>query len=159
MSIVAVERAQVVEAPWSYGRPIKRIYLAARYSRHAELLVYANDLKLLGYEVTSRWIQGNYQIADEHMEDAQHDDIRRRFAEEDLDDLIRADMCLSFTEVARAHTSRGGRHVEFGIAYAKDMASWVVGHRENVFHCLDRVRFFLSWDECLAALELRARVP
>src|ERR1700686_2476063 len=155
MSIASLDSARQIRAPWSYGRPIKRISLAARYSRHVELSGYAAELKPLGYEVTSRWIQGR----DSHLDDAADVGVKRELAVRDIEDLLRADMCLSFTEAAGALASRGGRHVEFGMAYAKGMASWVVGHRENVFHCLDRVRFFATWDECLAALELRARVP
>ena len=35
-----------------------KIYLAARYSRIEELNVYAQELRDMGYEVTSRWLLG-----------------------------------------------------------------------------------------------------
>ena len=133
-----------------------KIYLAARYSRYTEMYDYAEELRVIGHVVTSRWIRGEHQITDAQLEDSMHEELRRRFAEEDLQDLMAADLCISFTEEPRANSSRGGRHVEFGVALAMQKLCYVVGHRENVFHCLASVRFFHSWDECLGAIELRS---
>ena len=57
-------------------------------------------------------------------------------------------------------SSRGGRHVEFGIALARSKRLIVVGHRENVFHWLHMVEFYSEWLELLRKLyiERRARV-
>jgi hypothetical protein len=134
-----------------------RIYLAARYSRRTELCGYREDLERLGHRVPARWLDGNHQISDEEMEaleDKEKAEKRQRFAEEDYQDLCTCARTISFTEIPRTSTSRGGRHVEFGVALACGQSVWIVGPRENVFHCLHDVRQFDTWDEVLAALRL-----
>jgi hypothetical protein len=133
------------------------IYLAARYSRHLELQTYAADLRAFGHTVTSRWIEGNHQLSDAALKDDHGtqglaETERARFASEDWDDLMAADWCISFTEEPRSGPSRGGRHVEFGAAMATGKRLIVVGHRENVFHCLPNVEFFDDWQEAIGTL-------
>lgn len=132
-----------------------KIYLAARYSRREELCGYKADLEALGHTVTSRWLLGNHQISDLEMETLEDEMIaekRRVFAEQDYGDLTRSAITISFTEVPRSSTSRGGRHVEFGLALAIGQECWIVGPRENVFHCLNDVRVFPDWQSALEAL-------
>jgi hypothetical protein len=129
-----------------------KVYLAARYSRRVELLDYAIDLSMIGHSVTSRWLAGNHQIDDAGLSTEAEAEERTRFAEEDLADLLAADCCISFTEPPRSTNSRGGRHVEHGIALGRGMRVIVVGPRENVFHCLPRVEHFASWPEAVAEL-------
>lgn len=127
-----------------------KIYLAARYSRLRELQGYASDLRALGHEVTSRWIEGGHQLTDDEQREGVLYAVRgMEFAQHDLDDLLRATVCISFTEAPRSDASRGGRHVEFGIALARGHLCAVVGFRENVFHYLPHVRFFPTWEACL----------
>lgn len=116
-----------------------KIYLAARYSRHTELQKYANRLTSKGHEITSRWIWGNHQIDDHGLSIEAKKSERQRFATEDFEDLMSADLIINFTEAPRSTNSRGGRHVEFGIALGSDKLCIVVGPRENVFHCLNKV--------------------
>lgn len=130
----------------------RKIYLAARYSRRDELAGYAEQLREMGYEVTSRWLNGNHQISDEGLSEEDSREERERFATEDFEDLASAGCVISFTEPPRSGNSRGGRHVEFGMAVALGHRLMVVGHRENVFHCLPRVEFYPVWASCLAAL-------
>lgn len=124
-----------------------RIYLAARYSRRAELCTYRDILEKKGFTVTSRWLDGNHQIDDAGLSLEAKAAERTRFAQEDWDDLMSADWCISFTETPRSSNSRGGRHVEYGAALAKGMSCTVIGPRENVFHCLPSVVVFPNWDE------------
>lgn len=126
-----------------------KIYLAARYSRRDELVQYAGQLKKMGHEVTSRWIAGNHQISDNGLSDEAHEAERTRFACEDWQDLWSAEMTISFTEPPRGSNSRGGRHVEFGAALAFGQRVIVIGHRENVFHCLPNVEFFSTGNDFL----------
>ncbi len=77
---------------------------------------------------------------------------RQRFAEEDYQDLCTCAVTISFTEIPRTSTSRGGRHVEFGIALALGQQVWVVGPRENVFHCLPDVKSFDAWEDVMSHL-------
>lgn len=123
-----------------------KIYLAARYSRHPELQGYARDIEWAGHDVTSRWIRGGHQISDTGLSEEGTVEERERFAQEDWEDLLAADWVISFTEEPRSGHSRGGRHVEFGAALALGKRCIVVGHRENVFHCLPHVEFVPDWD-------------
>jgi hypothetical protein len=132
-----------------------RIYLAARYSRREELCGYRADLIAMGHQVTSRWLNGAHQVSDAGLSDEGSVAERERFALEDYTDVGHSDLCISFSEEPRSGFSRGGRHVEHGIALGRQIQAWVVGPRENVFHCLPEVRVFPTWAECMAYLEAR----
>lgn len=134
------------------------IYLAARYTRHPELQTYARELKDLGHRITSRWILGGHQITDDGLSAEGTAEQRIRFAREDYEDLINADLSIHFTEKPRTGPTRGGRHVEFGIALEKQQRIIVVGFRENIFHCLQQVEFFETWAECLEQLRKEAAI-
>jgi hypothetical protein len=125
-----------------------KIYLAARYSRREELCLYAKNLRQMGFTITSRWLNGNHQISDDGLSAEAKAEERTRFALEDYEDLMAADICINFTETPRGTNSRGGRHVEFGAALAAGKRVIVVGHRENVFHCLPQVEFYATWSAC-----------
>jgi hypothetical protein len=128
-----------------------RIYLAARYSRRRELCGYADQLRRLGHEVTSRWLDGHHELLDrEGLSTEAEAADRARFAAEDWADVMRADWCISFTEVPRSGNGRGGRHVEFGAALAAGKRAVIVGPRENVFHCLPAVRWYPDWKTFMA---------
>jgi hypothetical protein len=122
-----------------------KIYLASRYSRREELCGYRSELEAMGHEVTSRWLNGNHQIDDAGLSLEAAAAERTRFAQEDWDDLMAADCCISFTEAPRSSNSRGGRHVEFGAAMAAGKVCVVIGPRENVFHCLPDVWWYPEW--------------
>jgi len=128
-----------------------RVYLAARYSRAAELRTYRAELELKGYVVTSRWIDGGHELSKEGSTEAAEAE-RTRFAIEDRADLMSADIVVSFTEEPRKTTTRGGRHVELGMALASGRRNIVVGYRENVFHCLPEIEFFPDWPSSRVAL-------
>ncbi len=147
-------------------------YLAARYSRRLEVAEYADQLHSLGHQVTSRWLLGQHQAevlevdADgipEHVPE-----VARRFAEEDVEDVTFADVVVAFSEPPRSEASRGGRHVEFGMALGWVLAGYrsldgrrrsvvVIGQRENVFHCLREVAVFPDWATFLATVEPAAQ--
>ncbi len=129
-----------------------RIYLAARYSRREEMRIIAAELETMGHEVTSRWINGSHELTDHPA----YED-RTRLACEDMQDLYRADVVISFTEQPRAaldNPGRGGRHVEFGLALRNPgQRKIVVGWRENVFHYLPEVEFYETWEQAKKALK------
>jgi hypothetical protein len=146
-----------------------RVYLAARYSRRLELCRYRDELRNMGVDVQARWLDGKHQISDtgqpigdsgEAMVEAtggQGDagaTLRARFALDDYEDVTDADVVVSFTEHPRSKPTRGGRHVEFGIALASGARTRciVVGPRENLFHWLPQVRCFETWSEARAAI-------
>lgn len=127
-----------------------KIYLAARYSRFPEMQVYAEELRRLKIEVTSRWIKGDQDIRASGNAHKPH--YSRLWAEEDLEDLHAADCVVSFTEGPEAvsgSASKGGRFVEFGLALALHKRVIVVGPKENVFHYLPTVEMFERWEDFL----------
>jgi hypothetical protein len=119
-----------------------KIYLASRYSRFQEMQRVRADLEQRGHQVTSRWINGGHQIDDNGLSLQAKEKERIRFALEDLEDLYEADTLIAFTEPPRSTNSRGGRHVEYGIAIGLNYNIIVVGPRENVFHCLQSIMWF-----------------
>ena len=137
--------AAIIDGVLAAARPT--VYLASRYSRREELCGYREELRSAGFEVTSRWLNGEHQAADENP-----GPLARLFAEEDYEDLMRAGVVIAFTEKPRTGASRGGRHVEWGIALAMGKRTLCVGPRENVFHWLPAVEQFDRWPSALAAL-------
>ncbi len=141
-----------------------RIYLAARYSRRLELCGYRKSLEAAGFTVTSRWLNGEHQIdergnpigadAERLVEEYEGPGavLRRAFAKEDYADVLACEICIAFTEQPRATVSRGGRHVELGVALGARRRVWVVGPRENIFCWLEDVLCFPTWPEALESL-------
>lgn len=140
-----------------------RIYLAARYSRRLELCGYREQLQAAFFDVQSRWLDGNHQLSDKGIPigndgealvegDAagiEHAQLRAKFARDDWEDVTAAQLVISFTEPPRSGASRGGRHVEFGIAMGRAINNIIVGHRENIFHWLPGIVFFPTWEQAL----------
>lgn len=147
------------------------IYLAGRYSRRLELSSYRDQLTELGIRVTSRWLNGAHQLDDQGHplgDDAERmfedgsplvDHWRPKFATDDFDDVLAADTLIAFTEEPRSGHSRGGRHVELGIALAAGKRIIVVGPRENVFCWLPQVAQFDTWPLLLAVLSSAGADP
>ena len=124
------------------------VYLAARYPRREELLKYADELEDAGHYVVSSWLNGD----DEVVENAgRYLSGASDVAAKDLEDLLQADVLISFTELAAIvpyldAAARGGRHVEFGYAIGTGKTLFIVGPTENVFHTLSFIRFFDEWE-------------
>jgi hypothetical protein len=124
------------------------VYLAARYSRNAEMRGYRDALAHLDITVTSRWIDLHPDIVGTHEESKDGPELNQEpeqcapMAWHDLDDLDTADWVVSFTG---AGGRRGGRHVEFGYAFARNKRLFVIGPREHVFHTLPEVEHFPTW--------------
>lgn len=143
-----------------------KIYLASRYSRREELCGYREQLRTMGHEVQARWLDGKHQLdnagkpiggsgeklveedGDESTE-IKNAQLRSKFAQDDWEDCMGADLQINFTEPPRSSANRGGRHVECGIALARGIPLIVVGHRENIFHWLPSVRFCPSFSDAL----------
>ena len=144
----------------------KKVYLAARYSRREELCGYRARLQAAGFVVTSRWLNGSHQINAagtpigedgaaliEEGDDERAAALRREFVQEDVADVFAADALIAFTEVPRSSTSRGGRHVELGIAMGRGIHVIVVGPRENLFHWYPGIPAFGSFGAALRCLQ------
>ena len=130
------------------------IYLAARYSRHPEMQEHAQEIEKLGHTVTSRWIRGSHSL-DDSLDRGQADEVRADFAIEDMEDLSKCDVVLSFTEdlsVKADRPSKGGRHVEFGMGVALNKRMVIIGEREHVFHWLPNVEHYGSLADFLSVI-------
>jgi hypothetical protein len=150
-----------------------RIYLASRYSRRLEMCGHREQLRQLGHAVDAVWLDGSHQISDTGqpigergerlVEEGEHDcersiALRQKFARDDFRDVLMSDLLIAFTEPPRSDKSRGGRHVEMGLALGMMKQVWVVGHRENIFCWLEDVRFFPTWEACLDAIRSESSV-
>ena len=120
------------------------IYIAARFSRRHEANRLARWLMKRGHTITSRWVKPETDHVLETGLSAQAADVeRRRFAMEDCVDVRACDWMISLMEEPRSNT-RGGRHIEFGIALGLDKRLTIIGPRETVFHHLDQVEHFAT---------------
>ena len=139
-----------------------RIYLAARYFRLDELNGYAEQLRAMGFTVDARWLKGAHRFSDDALSvEAATDQISLvglRFAQDDYEDVRDADWVLCFTEKVRSGHSRGGRHVEMGLALAWRKRVVVIGPRENVFCCLPQVEHYIDFKEFTDLEELPSLV-
>ena len=138
----------------SVGREVsergkRRIYLAAKYGRKAELQRLRPLLTQLGHEVTSGWLD-NPPCHDWIDLGEQEVPVEARsFAEQDWHDIKRSDTFVVFSDQPAHVGRRGGKHVETGMALAYGLDVHVVGTRENIFHSLGQVRRHRNWTECL----------
>ena len=105
-------------------------YLAARFSRQEEMRNYAKDLENLGHKITSRWING-------HLDDT----FGAKYAIEDLEDIIRADVLIYFNEEIKS----SGRNIEFGYALGNKITIILIGNRNSIFHYLPQISTFSNW--------------
>lgn len=139
-----------------------RYYFAGRYSRHAELAGYRDQLVLAvpGSEVTSRWLDlhgGELEASYTPEALAANPAACWRHGLADMDDLIASQAIVSFTGAGGG--GKGGRHIEHGIgmvmAWGTEELSGgeyrliVVGPRENIFHCHPATEVYPTWVDFL----------
>ncbi len=115
-----------------------KVYLTARFARKDEMARYAQELNRLGHEVTSRWLEVEFDSGTplSHPNWSQ-------LAQQDLDDIRKADVLISFTET----TGGGGaRHVELGVGLGLGKQVYIVGSAEHLFHTLPMLEVYPDWD-------------
>jgi hypothetical protein len=114
-----------------------KVYFSARRSRRHELQTYARDLPA-PITLTSRWLhRATTTTTNENLSVVAH---------EDFFDCLDADVQVSFTEFPKTPT-RGGRHVEFGLALGDGQRILLVGpYREHAFHYFSNtVEWYYDW--------------
>jgi hypothetical protein len=104
---------------------------------------YANRLRELGCEITAQWVDGS-----EEGQPLTENAIM------DFEDVMRADLVVSFTEPYGSKNKGGGRHTELGMAYALGIDNWIIGEREQIFHHLPEIRQFDSFEDVVQELSL-----
>ena len=130
----------------------RKIYLAARYSRNAEMRGVRDVLEALGHKVTSRWIdQHGGNLLESIVAEKLNADPEAcaHYALVDVDDLAKADTVISFTSAGGG--GKGGRHVEFGLAVGLGKRLVIVGPREHVFHTLPGIEWYPDWAQLAMA--------
>lgn len=136
-----------------------KIYLASRFSRRHECHTIARLLMSKGHTITSRWVlPESDHVLPVGISAQAEDSERRRYAMEDLEDVRACDWCISLMEEPRSNT-RGGRHIEFGIALALGKILTIIGPRETVFHHLDEVEHFDTIEEFVEAVAKASCIP
>ena len=127
-----------------------KIYLAAKFEQKMEMRDVRTLLESWGHEVTSQWIDV------EHTEDHNiqvTDDMRIGYAQMDINDVLRADVLVTFAGERKVPAIGGGRHVEFGVAVQAGMPIIVVGPKgEHIFHYLPSVNVIPGMDQLAEAL-------
>lgn len=131
-------------------KPGQRVYPAARFSRQAEMREVAAWLRVHGYSCAPAWLGEGHQMP--RKADQTSNAQWATFAQDDVRDLAQADIVICFTEPEGTPSTRGGRHVELGMALAMQKRVIVVGPRENVFTWLPEVEHYHGWVACQAAL-------
>jgi len=135
-----------------------KIYLASRFSRREEMRDCRRLIHARGGEVTSRWLNddaGELEAQDD-LDTPEGTIVGRRCATTDIADVLAADAVIAFTEAPRGTKTRGGRHVELGIALGASKRVVIVGPRENVFCCAPGVEQARDIDEALELLGVTA---
>lgn len=125
-------------------KPRPDIYIAGRFEAKERLAIERDRIHALGLgDVISTWL--DEETTNEQGALAKEDAVR--YARRDDWQVRAADLLIldTFDE-----DDRGGREVEYGIALAEGVETWVVGPRRNIFHQLAWATS--SWAEVLEAL-------
>lgn len=118
-----------------------RIYLAAAFSRRKEIKIYREELKEIGMDIQSRWL-------DEKMpQGCDREKYLRETAFIDVSDVKNCDLLVRFTDDfsqwsdGKIPTRLGScaRMFEFGLAWGAGIPIIVVGGFQNVFDRLPNV--------------------
>ena len=114
-----------------------RIYLSGPFAWRERIIDHAVELERAGHRITSRWLEQDHNTPDALAAEATVDSMppeAAHFAVIDYEDIVAADVLIAFTAPSGLGPSRGGRHVEFGLALAWHKRLIIVGPYENVFH-------------------------
>lgn len=162
------------------ARYTRRLELV-EYARQLERLGYTVTSRWLAGE--HQWDGMAVETAQAYEERGEIPPLAWRFAQDDLEDVTAADLLIAFTErprdplsqadvdeasakagdpvmltallnIAAKGASRGGRHVELGLAMGLDKRVVVCGPAENVFHLL--LPRLETWDAVLEQLRSEA---
>lgn len=153
-----------------------KVYTAGPFAWRDRLSTFREELIELGIEVTSRWLDEKSSPTSSIFD---HDEeYLRSTAYVDLQDIVAADVIVLFTPydedfsdlaIVKRAWARGGRHFEFGFAYAWRQLSFVMtgretpeliicGPRENVFSYLHEIKQFSTWSQVKTYLLERSQL-
>lgn len=123
------------------------VYIASRYSRKEEMQDVASILVDRGLVCKSSWLDEPHgpNTSLEELTPEQH----LQYAKQDFEDIMSSDAMLFFAEDPNKQPPRGGRHVEFGYAFALGVDIYIIGPKENIFHYLPNIKHFETFEEFL----------
>ena len=127
-----------------------KFYLAGAYDRWPELRRCRENLLTLGHEVLSQYLVADCAATEEEV--ATLPEVGASLAQQDIAEIAEVDALILLTEPALVTPTRGGAHVEFGIALALGRHVAIVGPRMNAFHTLPQVVHFEHWPEAHVAI-------
>lgn len=122
-----------------------RIYVAAPWLRKPDAIAFANRLRALGHEITSRWFEHEGDPNDSTGAKIDIEEIRQQ-AQQDIEDVRRAEAII----VLNLQKSEG-KAVETGIAITSGIPVISVGSRSNIFQALGLE--VATEDEAIAAVQ------
>lgn len=125
-----------------------KVYLAHNYAAKDWLLhEVIPQFEGMGIEVTSRWIRVSQHI-DPYSPQVQIDE-----AEKDVQDVLRADALVLFTDQFGDRPGRG-KYVELGMAIVARKKIILVGkeHKNTVFYYLPTIQHCATIDEVLKVM-------
>lgn len=131
-----------------------RIYLAGSYATKKTMKKYRDELTVMGYTVTSRWIDQEGAHAKGDLPPERYmttPDECYSIAQRDIDDIGESDVFIMFTG---DELGSGGRHTELGLALTCTTVQMIViiGPRENVFQCNPSFVQFDNWGDFVNAV-------
>ena len=115
------------------------IYLAGKYTSKERLSARREQMRRMGYNVTSSWLDEVWRDYDAP------DEVRVENAHRDFEEIEDAH-CLIIDTFDESAT--GGREVEMGYAMYKGITVVLVGPKRNVFHYIVN-KHFETWDDLL----------
>lgn len=125
-----------------------KIYLAAMYGQMFEMCEVRDQLVAAGHEITAQWIDGK-----EKGDAAATEKTLIKAAIMDVEDVMRADVLVAFSQARGTMHTGGGRHVEFGVAICAGIPVIVVGPKgEHVFHYMPGVQHVPGVEELISLL-------
>lgn len=147
-----------------------KVYLSARFAEAPRLRAFRDLLVAHGFESTARWLDGepqdNAAIAAMDEADVKACDVLVNFTTPPSPEVVGVlldergpagqpyaiERVMPGTISRHPNASRGGRHVEFGMARMLGKVCIVTGPRENVFHWADGVHVCAAERETLQLL-------
>ena len=129
-----------------------KIYLAAKFALKGKMQGVRDFLAGHGHEITAQWIDVEPESDDDSG--GATDEIRLKYAKLDIEDVLRSDVLVAFSNLRGELGTGGGRHVEFGIALHAGKRIIVVGPKgEHIFHYIPGIEFVDSVDALVEQLQ------
>lgn len=118
-----------------------KVYISSRITRRAEMAEVAQKLEAVGFTITSSWVRDASE--QEYKPKTDYTEAARL----DHEQVIEADILLTFSEPLGSANVGGGRHTELGIALGLGRRCAVVGPKEQVFHWHPKVMHYDTLDD------------